>query len=149
MFVMNFFFLLLKGPNWVSENLSLIQGQIAWLMTRLRNQRNTWTAKKKMPTLDQKFRKKLLTNWMDKAPAYRAGDSGFESRYGLIFSFFFFWWCNIKCKTKKMHSAGCGLSPLALKSSALITWLHGAIGTRRSLLKELALIFQALIRECL
>ena len=42
----------------------------------------------------QELRKVLDSDWyvspygpMDKAPAYGAGDSGFESRYGLLFCF--------------------------------------------------------------
>ena len=51
---------------------------------------------------------------MDKAPAYGAGDSGFESRYGL----FFFQGC------KKIQATGfepVPLSRLAPKASALTT----------------------------
>ena len=39
---------------------------------------------------------------MDKAPAYGAGDSGFESQYGLFFVGAFF----IFCSPKKMGTMG-------------------------------------------
>jgi hypothetical protein len=45
--------------------------------------------------------KSCLYGPMDKAPAYGAGDSGFESRYGLFFFFSFL--VGVK---KFMHSAG-------------------------------------------